>query len=71
MVKPPAQIPDDIEQKLLDGERLRATGDLMERRGITLDEARELVGRWLLERRQARTGPGAFNVAGPKPSPGN
>jgi hypothetical protein len=63
MMKPPAPLPDDIEQKLLDGERLRATGDLMDRRGITHDEARELVGRWLFERRQAGTGP--------KPSPGN
>jgi hypothetical protein len=61
--KPPAQLPDDIEQKLLDGQRLRATSDLMERRGITLNEARALVGRWLFERQQAE--PGA------KPSPGD
>jgi hypothetical protein len=37
---------------VLDGQRLRATCDLMERRGITLNEARELVGRWLFERQQ-------------------
>jgi hypothetical protein len=41
--KAPTQLPDDIEQKLLDGQRLRATWDLMERRGVTLNEARELV----------------------------
>jgi hypothetical protein len=52
-VKQLAQLPDDIEQKLQDGQRLRATYDLMERRGITLDEARMLVGRWLFERQQA------------------
>jgi hypothetical protein len=51
-VKQPAQLPDDIEQKLQDGQRLRATYDLMERRGITLDEARMLVGRWLFERQK-------------------
>ncbi|WP_158931401.1 hypothetical protein [Acidisphaera sp. S103] len=50
--KQSARPPDDIEQKVLDGQRLRATYDLMERRGVTLDEARELVGRWLYERQQ-------------------
>jgi hypothetical protein len=60
--KAPAQLPDDIEQKLLDGQRLRATWDLMERRGVTLNEARELIGRWLFERQQADRGT--------KPSPG-
>jgi hypothetical protein len=60
--KQPARLPDDIEQKLLDGQRLRATHDLMQRRRLTLDEARELVGRWLFERQQAS--PGA------RPSPG-
>ena len=52
--KQSAQLPDDIEQKVLDGQRLRATYDLMERRGVTLDEARELVGRWLYERQQTK-----------------
>ena len=51
----PTQLPDDIEQNLLDGQRLRATHALMERRGVTLDDARELVGRWLFERQQANT----------------
>jgi hypothetical protein len=50
--KQSARLPDDIEQKVLDGQRLRATYDQMERRGVTLDEARELVGRWLYERQQ-------------------
>ena len=53
---PPSQLPDDIEQKLLDGQRLRATHDLMERRGITLNEARELVGRWMFDRQQPNAG---------------
>ena len=43
----PTQLPDDIEQNLLDGQRLRATYALMERRGLTLNDARVLVGRWL------------------------
>jgi hypothetical protein len=51
-VKLPAQLPDDIEQKLMDGRRLRATHDLMERRGIPLNKTRELVGRWLFARQQ-------------------
>jgi hypothetical protein len=47
------QLPDDIEQKLIDGQRLRATYDLMARRGINLHEARTQVGRWLFQRQQA------------------
>ncbi len=47
---PPIQLPDDIEQKLLDGQRLRATHDLMTRRGISLDNAQVLIGRWLFDR---------------------
>ena len=47
-----AQLPDDIEQKLMDGQRLRATYDLIERRRVTLNAARELVGRWQHERQQ-------------------
>jgi hypothetical protein len=41
------RLPDDIEQKLIDGQRLRATHDLAERRGIPLHDAKILVGRWL------------------------
>jgi hypothetical protein len=44
---PTTQLPDDIEQKLLGGQRVRATHDLMERRGIRLEGARMLVERWL------------------------
>lgn len=67
----PTQLPDDIEQRLLDGQRLRATHDLMERRGINLDDARALIGRWLFERQQAnatstRGGPADRN---PTPEP--
>lgn len=51
----PTQLPDDIEQKLPDGQRLRATHDLMARRGISLNAARTIVGRWLAER-AARNG---------------
>jgi hypothetical protein len=46
-------LPDDIEQKLLDGQRLRATYDLIERRQITANEARILVGKWLHQRQQS------------------
>jgi hypothetical protein len=48
----PIMLPDDIEQRLLDGQRSRATRDLVERRGITLNEARELIERWLFDWRQ-------------------
>jgi hypothetical protein len=34
------QLPDDIEQNLLDGQRLRATHELMKRRGLSINEAR-------------------------------
>jgi hypothetical protein len=50
------QLPDDIEQKLLDGQRRWATSDLAERRAITLDEARLQIGRWLFDRQQALQG---------------
>jgi hypothetical protein len=50
------QLPDDIEQRLLDGQRLCAINDLAERRGITLDEAGMLIGRWLFDRQQAIEG---------------
>jgi hypothetical protein len=62
MTAPPLQLPDDIEQKLIDGQRLRATRDLMERRGLNLNQAREPVGRWLFERQQTKRGA--------EPSPG-
>jgi hypothetical protein len=42
--------PDDIEQFLLDGQRLRAVYALMQRRDMTLNESRSEVGRWLFER---------------------
>jgi hypothetical protein len=58
--KLPIRLPDDIEQKLLDGQRLRATHNLMERRGLGLNEARELVGRWLFERQQTKPGAEPF-----------
>ena len=44
------RLPDDIEEKLINGQRLRATHDLMERRGIDLPAARTVIGRWLWER---------------------
>jgi hypothetical protein len=56
MIPPPVKLPDDIEQKLLGGERLRATHDLMEQRGITPEGACMLVGRWLFEREQQELG---------------
>ena len=52
--------PDDIEQKLHDGQRHRATLDLMARRAITLEQAHNLVGCWLFERKTAGfTDPGS------------
>ena len=47
-------LPDDIEQLLIVGQRLRATVALAERRKISFEAARELVGRWLAERRRSR-----------------
>jgi hypothetical protein len=46
---PPLQLPDDIEQRLIDGHRARATSDLMGRRAISRDEAHILVARPLCE----------------------
>jgi hypothetical protein len=60
----PTQLPDDIEQKLMDGQRLRATHDLMARRGISLDAARTIVGRWLAERPN-RNGVASAGPCGP------
>lgn len=57
----PTRLPDDIEQKLIDGQRLRATYDLMARRGISLDAARTIIGRWLAERtNRNRRAPGGM-----------
>ena len=53
----PIQLPDDIEQRLRDGQRWQGTRDLMARRRITLGEAQTLVARWLYE-----------NLATPNPS---
>ena len=53
---PDVQLSDDIEQMLVDGQQLRATHELMKRRGLSRNDARILVGRWFYERRQARTG---------------
>jgi hypothetical protein len=44
------RLPDDIEQYLLDGQRLRAIHTLMARRRLSLIEARTQIGRWLSER---------------------
>jgi hypothetical protein len=49
-------LPDDIEQFLIVGQRLRASVALAERRGITLDAADMLVGRWLFEQQRAIEG---------------
>ena len=48
---------DGIEEKLINGQWLRATHDLMERRGIDLTTARTAIGRWLWERGQNRGRP--------------
>jgi hypothetical protein len=43
-------LPDDIEQLLLDGRRHDAVYALMHRRHMTRNEARAEIGRWLFER---------------------
>ena len=47
-------LPDDIEQLLIVGQRLRATIALAERRKISFEAARVLVERWLAERLRSR-----------------
>lgn len=44
------RLPDDIEQYLLDGQRLRAAYAVMLRRNLSVIEARTVIGRWLHER---------------------
>jgi hypothetical protein len=47
----PLQLPDDIEQRLLEGQYTRATYALMERYAIPIDQAWLLLTRWLDEHR--------------------
>jgi hypothetical protein len=47
----PLQLPDDIEQRLIDGQFARATHALMERYAIPIDQAWLLLTRWLDEHR--------------------
>jgi hypothetical protein len=47
-------LPDDIEQFLMAGERARATRALMERREISSEKAREIIGAWLFQKRQRK-----------------
>jgi hypothetical protein len=51
------KLPDDVEQYLINGQRTRATWALMERRGITINQARQLIGRWLFEPSQVAAPP--------------
>jgi hypothetical protein len=51
-----AELPDDIEQFLIDGQRLRATVALAERRAISFEEARELINHWILYRERGTEG---------------
>ena len=51
------QLPDDIEQRLIDGLVDRATNDLAHRRKIKFGEAAELIRGWLADRQQAIQGP--------------
>jgi hypothetical protein len=59
----PLQLPDDIEQRLLEGQHTRATHALMERYAIPPDQARKLLTRWLDEHRTNRTPPEAGSSA--------
>jgi hypothetical protein len=52
----PGALPDDIEEFLITGQGLRAIQALMARWGITFDEAREVVARWLFEWQKTRKG---------------
>jgi hypothetical protein len=45
----PLQLPDNIQQRLLDGQYTRATYALMERYAIPIDQAWLLLTRWLDE----------------------
>jgi hypothetical protein len=45
-----ASLPDDIEQRILDGQWACAVHALVTRRHITLEEARSAIGDWLRER---------------------
>jgi hypothetical protein len=45
-----ASLPDDIEQRILDGQWSCAVHALVIHRGITLEEARSAIGDWLRER---------------------
>jgi hypothetical protein len=45
-----ASLPDDIEQRILDGQWVGALYALVTRRNITLEEARSAIGDWLRER---------------------
>jgi hypothetical protein len=56
-----AQLPDDIEQKLLDGQWRRAVHDLMTRRRLTLDEAGTAIRLWLKERARDEDSNGKSN----------
>jgi hypothetical protein len=44
----------DIEQILMADQRSRATKALKERREISSEEAREITGAWLLQKRQRK-----------------
>jgi hypothetical protein len=50
-------LPDDIEQYLINDQRTRATVELMKRRGLTIDQARVQVGRWLFNRAKSTAPP--------------
>ena len=51
------QLPDDIEQRLIDGLFDRAAIDLANRRKIKFEEAVNQIGGWLSDRQQAIQGP--------------
>ena len=49
--RPAFQLPDDIEQRLIEGQRSQAVRDLAARRGVSSDAAQLLIARWLYERK--------------------
>jgi hypothetical protein len=58
-----ASLPDDIEQRILDGRWACAVQALVTRRNISLEEARTAIGDWLREHAH-----GAGQTAGCQPS---
>ncbi len=58
------QLPDDIEQRLLDGQLDRAATDLANRRKIAFAEATKLIRCWVSDGQHAIQGSGPYSRRG-------